>query len=213
LTEAVSESLFRVFFACVFSCLTAVRLTFRIRSGLLREPLYSPAEPAGFILFRSILGVPLLLSVFQYCFLPDRCSWSYLVLPRPLRIAGTVSAVLSLLLLAWAHRTLGSLFTTGPAPKDDHTLVMKGPYALIRHPMYLAYFVLFLSAFFISENWVIGSTGLAIITMLMTVRRIREERLLFERFGEAYRHYRERTGGFIPRRGSVRPRTPKTEKR
>jgi protein-S-isoprenylcysteine O-methyltransferase Ste14 len=197
----MSDLFFRVFFICVFSCLTALRLYFRIRSGLFREPLYSPKEPIGYIVFRSIVGVPLLLAVFLYCFSPGRYAWSYLALPVVLRIPGVVLAVLALLLLAWAHRTLGGNFTTSLAPKNSHSIILSGPYALIRHPMYLAYFLLFIAAFLISENWVIGMTGLTIIGMLMTVRRVREERFLIERFGDTYREYREKTGAFFPRPG------------
>jgi protein-S-isoprenylcysteine O-methyltransferase Ste14 len=35
--------------------------------------------------------------------------------------------------------------------------------------------------------------------MLMTVRLAREEQLLIERFGDKYREYRRKTGGFVPR--------------
>jgi len=78
-------------------------------------------------------------------------------------------------------------------------MITRGPYAWIRHPMYSAYFILFLAAFLISRNWLAGATGLAIILMLMTVRRIREEALLVQRFGEQYRRYRGATGMFVPR--------------
>jgi protein-S-isoprenylcysteine O-methyltransferase Ste14 len=194
----MADLVFRVSFISVFTCLTILRLYFRIRSGLLREPLYSRKEALGFILFRSIVGVPLLLAVALYCFLPERHPWSYLSLPLGVRILGVGLAVCALLLLAWAHRALGGNFTTGVAPKNNHTLVREGPYALIRHPMYLAYFVLFVAAFLISQSWVIGVAGLAVIGMLMTVRRVREEGFLIERFGDTYREYKEKTGGFIP---------------
>jgi protein-S-isoprenylcysteine O-methyltransferase Ste14 len=190
---------FRVAFICVFSALSILRIYFRIRAGLLREPLYSKKEPIGFILFRSLVGIPLLLAVIAYCFLPGRYDWCYFPLPTGARAPGIPLSLFSLLLLFWAHRTLGRNFSTGVAPKNDHRIIRKGPYALIRHPMYLAYFLLFIAAFLISQNWLIGATGLAIIGMLMTVRRIREERLLAERFGDDYRSYRENTGGFIPR--------------
>jgi protein-S-isoprenylcysteine O-methyltransferase Ste14 len=67
--------------------------------------------------------------------------------------------------------------------------------------MYLAYFILFVGAFQISENWVVGTAGLMIIGMLMSFRRVREERFLIERFGDAYREYKIKTGAFIPRAG------------
>ena len=67
--------------------------------------------------------------------------------------------------------------------------------------MYLAYCVLFVAAFLICENRVIGGVGLAIIGMLVTLLRVREERLLIKRFGDCYRKYREKAGAFIPRLG------------
>ena len=45
----------------------------------------------------------------------------------------------------------------------------------------------------------IGLTALAIIGMLMTARRLEEERFLIERFGDSCREYRDKTGSFIPR--------------
>ena len=195
------DTFFRICFICVFSALSALRFYFRIRSGLFHEPLYSPKEPIGFILFRSILAVPLLLAVSLYCFFPDLCRWSYLPLPVWLRLPGTALAVLAIVLLSWAHRTLGRNFSTSLAPKTSHSIILVGPYALIRHPMYLAYFILFIGAFLISENWVIGTTGLTIIGMLMSFRRVWEERFLVECFGDVYREYREKTGAFIPKLG------------
>jgi len=67
--------------------------------------------------------------------------------------------------------------------------------------MYLAYCVLFVAAFLICENRVIGGVGLAINGMLMTLRRVREERLLIDRFRDSYRKYKEKAGAFIPRLG------------
>ena len=78
-------------------------------------------------------------------------------------------------------------------------MVTSGPYAWVRHPMYSAYFALFLAVFLISRNWLAGSTGLAIILMLMTFRRVREESYLVERFAERYQSYRQSTGTFVPR--------------
>ena len=199
--QVIDDLFFRVCFICFFSALTALRLYFRIRSGLFHEPLYSPKEPIGFILFRSIIGVPLLLAVFLYCFFPGLCRWCYLSLPVWLRLPGLILAVLALLLLYWAHRSLGGNFSTGVAPKTNHSIILNGPYTRIRHPMYLAYFILFVGAFQISENWVVGTAGLMIIGMLMSFRRVREERFLIERFGDAYREYKIKTRAFIPRAG------------
>lgn len=60
--------------------------------------------------------------------------------------------------------------------------------------MYPACFTLFAGAFQIA----VGTAGLMIIGMLMNFRRTREERFLIERFGDAYRKYKAKTGAFIP---------------
>jgi 4-alpha-glucanotransferase len=64
--------------------------------------------------------------------------------------------------------------------------------------MYAAYLLLFLGAFLLSGNWVIGAGGAGVILTLMTVRLPSEERRLAERFGETWRCYRSRTGAFLP---------------
>ncbi len=65
--------------------------------------------------------------------------------------------------------------------------------------MYAAYLLLFLGAFLLSANWVIGAGGAGVILTLMTVRLAEEERRLEERFGDAWISYRAATGAFLPR--------------
>lgn len=192
------EALFRYAFIALFTALAILRLIYRLRSGLFLERLYARGEPVVFIAARSVLGVPLLAAVFLYIFHPHACSWMYLRLPEPLRLAGFTAGVGSLVLLGWVHRVLDGGFSTGPAPRPGRPLVREGPYAWVRHPMYLSYFLLFSGAFLLSANWVIGVSGLAIIGLLMTLRLAREERLLVERYGTEYRQYRESTGRFLP---------------
>ena len=195
----MNASLFRICFICLFCVLTGMRLFYKLRAGFLRERIYAPEENRGFIVFRSIIGLPLLWAVFAYAFVPGGFAWMYASLPAWLRLAGILLGCGAIALLFWVHQTLGGNFSTSLAPRRDHRMITRGPYAWVRHPMYTAYFTLFLAAFLISTNWLAGVTGLAIILMLMTFRRIREEALLVERFGEAYRVYRRATGMFLPR--------------
>jgi len=198
--------LFRGAFIALFSALSVLRLVFRLKTGLLRRGLYSPEEPVVFIVVRYLLGVPLLAGVFFYIFRPGRLPWQYLRLPDGVRLAGIALGAGALALLARVHQALGPSFSTGPAPREGQRLVREGPYARVRHPMYAAYFLLFSAAFLISESWLIGSTGLAIIGMLMSLRLAAEEALLVRRYGWEYLGYRERTGRFLPRLRAFRPR-------
>jgi protein-S-isoprenylcysteine O-methyltransferase Ste14 len=195
----MGDTFFRVAFVCLFCVLTGLRLYWKLRAGLLRERLYSREEHPGFVVFRSALGVPLLWGVLAYSFVPASFPWMYLALPPWLRLSGVVLGAGAIALLFAVHRALGPAFSTSPHPRQNHRLVESGPYRWTRHPMYSAYFTLFLSVFLISGSWLAGSTGLAIILMLMTRRRVREEKMLLERFGERYRRYRAATGMFLPR--------------
>jgi len=189
---------YRVVFICLFCFLTALRFHYKLRAGLFREPPFSREESAAFIVYRAVLGTPLLAATVQYCFLPGRMAFSYVSFPSWARVLGAVTGALSLLLLACVHRSLGANFSTSIFVRPGHRMIDTGPYRWVRHPMYLAYFALFLSAFLISENWIIGSCGMAIIGMLMTVRLKREEDILVQRFGRRYLRYSRTTGRFLP---------------
>jgi protein-S-isoprenylcysteine O-methyltransferase Ste14 len=81
--------------------------------------------------------------------------------------------------------------------KRSHRLVTWGPYRYVRHPSYLAYFLMFISMPLIWPNLlalppVAGIPGYYVVT-------IREEELLTQRFGNGYAEYQKGTGRFIPR--------------
>lgn len=57
--------------------------------------------------------------------------------PRP-RTAGYLVTAAGIALGVWAWAALGSGLTPYPRPRDSSVLVSRGPYAMVRHPMYLA---------------------------------------------------------------------------
>lgn len=83
------------------------------------------------------------------------------------------------------------------AMPEDHALITSGPYRYVRHPSYLGYFLMFIGLPFTMQN-VLALIPLMAIPGYNTVA-VREEALLVERFGDAYREYKERTGRFLPR--------------
>jgi protein-S-isoprenylcysteine O-methyltransferase Ste14 len=205
----------RIVFIALFCLLTGLRFYYKLKAGLFKEPLFSRQESAAFIVYRAVLGIPLLAATIQYCFLPGRLPFSYVSFPGWARILGAAAGGLALFLLQWVHRVLGVNFSTSIFVRPGHRMVVSGPYRWVRHPMYLAYLTLFLSAFLISGNWIIGVSGAAIIGMLMTVRLKREEAILVQRFGRSYLSYSRTTGRFLPWRAwrsaaSRRAETAKT---
>jgi protein-S-isoprenylcysteine O-methyltransferase Ste14 len=81
--------------------------------------------------------------------------------------------------------------------QEDHQLVTSGPYRYIRHPSYLAYFLMFFGLFLMLLN-------LAALVPLVAIPgyvgvTFYEEQLLIRRFGSKYVEYQKRTGRFLPR--------------
>ena len=73
--------------------------------------------------------------------------------------------------------------------------------------MYVVFYGLALAFFLLTANWFVGLAWFAVLTLVMLSRVRREEDVMMERFGDAYREYAARTGRFLPRlRGRQRPR-------
>jgi protein-S-isoprenylcysteine O-methyltransferase Ste14 len=86
-----------------------------------------------------------------------------------------------------------------PMPK---AIITSGPFALIRHPFYLAYSVAWLAAPIATHGPLITAFALASIATYVVAAR-REERQLEDRFGEAYRTYKLGTGMLLPSLGRL----------
>lgn len=199
-----ADTIFRGLFIAHFSALTVIRIYYKLKAGIFREPLFSKKEDVFFIAFRAVLGVPLLFATAHVCFFPHTLRIFILDLPLALRTVGVLVGGASLGILVWVHKELGSNFTTSIFVRPGSRFVRTGPYRLMRHPMYLAYFMLFIAAFLMSGSWVLGISGTGIILMLMTLRLKREEENLIAGFGEEYFRYRETTPRFLPLPRSVR---------
>ncbi len=108
---------------------------------------------------------------------------------RPHHMWGVAILLPALTLWTWARVTLGAAFT-GRA--EARTLVTWGPYARLRHPIYLsAELVSAGTMIFIGQFWLLL---LAVVSIpVQGWRARREERVLEAAFGDAYRDYRRRT--------------------
>jgi protein-S-isoprenylcysteine O-methyltransferase Ste14 len=111
-------------------------------------------------------------------------------------IAMYVAATLLFLSALEAARRvpLPRTFVDDPLPK---ALVTGGPFALIRHPFYMAYSLAWLAAPVATHGPLITAFALVAIAGYVIAAR-REERQLEDRFGEAYRTYKLGTGMLLP---------------
>lgn len=113
------------------------------------------------------------------------------VWPESVRIAGFPVLLGGLGFGVWAGRTLGSALTPYPRPSERATLVERGPYGIVRHPIYVAGLLIFLGYGFISS--VAATAAVPLLALLWHFKAGVEERHLAERF-PGYADYRRRVG-------------------
>ena len=109
--------------------------------------------------------------------------------PDWLRVAGFPLVLGGLALGIWAGRTLGPSLTPYPLPSEQAALVERGPYGLVRHPIYLAGVLVFVGYGLLAS--VPATIAVALLAVLWHFKAGVEERHLEERF-RGYDDYRRR---------------------
>jgi len=112
------------------------------------------------------------------------------------QLTGLLMTVVGYFLFVWSVLARGRYATSWGMPEDQR-LVTWGPYLYVRHPSYLAYFILFIGLFLTLLNL------MALIPLIAVPGYLRiatvEEELLVKRFGERYTEYQHTTGKFFPK--------------
>lgn len=111
---------------------------------------------------------------------------------------GTFVLVAGMALLHRTHRDLGRAWSITLEIRDQHTLITRGIYEKLRHPMYAAFWLWAISQALLLPNWIAGLSGLVGFGTLFFARVGHEERMMLETFGDEYRAYMARTCRLIP---------------
>jgi protein-S-isoprenylcysteine O-methyltransferase Ste14 len=101
----------------------------------------------------------------------------------------------------WGRLVLGKNYfvSTGFGAQlfEGHQLVTRGPFAVVRHPMYSGLILAALGALLLYFTWT--TLYFACFASLLTVRAGREEAALSAEFGEQWQEYCKRVPAFVPR--------------
>lgn len=146
-------------------------------------------------------GLILWLSPLVYLLNPQWMVWSKIGLPEWMRWLGVGVGILCILSIYWLFSSIGGGITPTSATRTQHTLVTRGPYRWVRHPLYTVGSSLFVSFGLMADNWFIAVLGI-LAFIAMAIRTPKEEANLIEKFGDEYREYMKRTGRFLPKAGS-----------
>lgn len=107
-------------------------------------------------------------------------------------------AVGSVWLVKSAIRTLGKEWSLTARVVEGHQLATTGPYAYVRHPIYVGMLGLLLATGLAISHWVAIVVALVFFLVGTIIRIQSEERLLREIFGDQFEEYFRRVPAIIP---------------
>jgi len=176
---------------------SVVRVTYTVpcKRNVIAKNLKEPLDTV----FVGLTGIGMALPIV---YLPTTwLDFADYVLPAWVGWLGVASFVAAIVLLWRSHADLGRNWSPTPQIRDEHTLVTHGVYRRVRHPMYTAHVFWALAQALLIQNWVAGPAMLILFAPMCLVRIPREEEMMIEHFGDAYRTYMTQTGRLFPRLG------------
>ncbi len=110
---------------------------------------------------------------------------------------GVTVCVLGLAFAIWARRTLGDDWSRDVELKEDHRLVVRGPYHVVRHPIYTAHLLMAMGSA-VSFGNLAGFAAVISFFIGFQVKLRQEEELLARNFPQEYPEYRNHTKALFP---------------
>ncbi len=110
---------------------------------------------------------------------------------------GALLAFAGLVFCVWARFTLAGNWSDFVQIKQDHELIVEGPYRWVRHPIYTGLLLMFAGTALAVGEWR-GVLAVAIAAAAFWRKLRLEEGLMRRQFGEAYARYAARTPALIP---------------
>lgn len=148
-----------------------------------------------FLLLMGMFILPILYSASNWLEFAD---YSLPVWAGGLGVVFIASAVF----VFWrSHVDLGLNWSPSLEIREQHELITRGIYRLIRHPMYASQWLWVLAQPLLLQNWVAGLLGSLVFVPFYFLRVRAEEKLMLEIFGEKYDAYRQTTGAIFPKLG------------
>jgi protein-S-isoprenylcysteine O-methyltransferase Ste14 len=111
--------------------------------------------------------------------------------------AGFVIVCLGIAFSIWARLILGSNWSGVVTIKEDHTLIKRGPYRMVRHPIYTGLLLGMLGSA-VQYGLLRSFLGVALIGFAFWLKSLTEELFMVQRFGEEYLRYREHVRALVP---------------
>jgi protein-S-isoprenylcysteine O-methyltransferase Ste14 len=115
-----------------------------------------------------------------------------------LEIGGLLLCLAGNALMGWALVTMrGHFQVLGKSPRPADRLILSGPYALVRHPMYASILCLSSGLAFVTQSLALFALFCAYAALIPSLLAIEEDGLS-RAYGEAFEAYRGRVRKLVP---------------
>jgi protein-S-isoprenylcysteine O-methyltransferase Ste14 len=111
---------------------------------------------------------------------------------------GIFLMLLGIVVRQWAIAVLGRFFSLNVRVVDDHLVVDKGPYRLVRHPSYTGVLITFIGLSLAVQSFGALLVLLVVFAISFGYRMHVEEKTLLTELGDNYVNYMKRTKRIIP---------------
>jgi protein-S-isoprenylcysteine O-methyltransferase Ste14 len=112
-------------------------------------------------------------------------------------VAAAVLCLCGLGCCLWARAVLGRNWSGTVTLKEDHELIVRGPYRLVRHPIYTGLLAMLLATA-MEQGHIAGLIGLVLAFLSFWIKSGNEEEVMFNQFPDQYAAYQERVKRIIP---------------
>ncbi|MFT3787082.1 MAG: isoprenylcysteine carboxylmethyltransferase family protein [Tepidisphaeraceae bacterium] len=180
-----------------------IKLVIKTRRQTGRSAHFLPPEPLGRII--RIVWYP---TVAAWCIFPwivaigvSSPAFRNLYDVWPVRWLAALLAFVDLVLTMICWRKMGRDWRMGIDPNEKNNLIVSGPYAYVRHPIYTLQILLVWFSFF-----AVPVPAMLVVALLqsffLTWEAVREEKHLTTQHGTTYSTYMQSTGRFFPKLGT-----------
>ncbi len=160
-----------------------------------RKPSAERQDAAGRALHLGLLGVGGLL--MSGAVQPSPLDWRIVPARHGVIVAAAVVCVLGLAVALWARRVIADNWSSTVSFRQGHELVVSGPYAYVRHPIYAGLLLMLLGTALMLGR-LHALVGLLLCGAALCIKMLQEEALMSRHFPQGYESYRSRTAALIP---------------
>jgi len=179
----------------VWACWSIFLLVWLVAAFSTKRSVYHESRPQRLRYLLLLVAAYLLLAKSHR--LPYPFDLRLIACTNTIAWACAISCVVGLTFCIWARIILGRNWSGTVTLKEDHELIGRGPYRLVRHPIYTGLLVMYLATAVLLGR-VGGLIGLPIAFASFWIKLIDEEKIMLRQFPDQYAAYQQRVKRLIP---------------